>query len=63
MALLIDLAQGDSLNIDSGRIKIRLEEKKGNKSRLSIEADRSIKIEKTQTIRNHHTIMDGLKKQ
>lgn len=41
-----DVRVGESLSLDDGRIKIGVMEKSGQRARLSVEADKSISIEK-----------------
>lgn len=48
MALFLDVAVGDVLSIDNGKVQITIIDKSGSRSRLSVEADKSIKIEKVQ---------------
>lgn len=49
MSLQLDIEIGDTLLIDNGRVRIDIDDKSGRKTRLSIHADRSIKIEKVKT--------------
>lgn len=46
MALYQDLKKGDSLDIDDGRVVITVEEKTGSRTRVKIDADRSVKVRK-----------------
>ena len=46
MALKLDVAPGESLDIDGGRVRITFVEKKGQKSRVEIEADKDIPVNK-----------------
>jgi len=39
---------GDTLSIDDGKVQVTILDKKGSRSRLSIEADKEINIEKVQ---------------
>jgi len=43
--LYLDVAVGDTISIDSGRVLVRIERKTGPKARVRIEADRSIPVE------------------
>ena len=44
MPLYLNLDQGDHLDIDKGRVVLKVMEKTGRRVRLSIDADRSIPI-------------------
>lgn len=37
-----DLAQGETLNIDDGKVRVTLEQKSGSRARIRIQADDSI---------------------
>lgn len=43
-----DVRVGESLSLDDGRIMIGVMEKSGQRARLSVEADKSIHIEKAK---------------
>lgn len=43
--LSLDLRVGDRVEIDGGRIALVLEQKTGQRARIRIEADRSIRID------------------
>ena len=43
--LTLDLKEGDVVEIDGGRIKLKLVQKSNRQLRLNIEADRSIPID------------------
>jgi hypothetical protein len=45
LALKIDLRVGETVSFDSGRISITLLEKSGQRARLDIEADPSVRID------------------
>ncbi|MHB8727582.1 MAG: hypothetical protein ACYC9K_00930 [Sulfuricaulis sp.] len=45
-----DVRVGESLLLDDGRIKVGVMEKSGQRARLSVEADKSISIEKGKAI-------------
>ena len=51
--LHVDMSVGDELDIDNGRIKIRVGHKSGKRARLSVEADKSINIDRVTPIRNN----------
>lgn len=44
MALFLDLKRDESVLIDDGRVVITLREKSGQRARLEIKAEKSIKI-------------------
>lgn len=48
MALSFDLKVGDALRIDGGRILLTLREKSGKTARVSVDADKSIAVEKVK---------------
>jgi len=49
MALLLDMICGEKIDIDLGRIVITIERKNGQRTRLRVEAHRSIPIKKVST--------------
>ena len=44
--LHLDMQIGETLILDDGRIKITFNEKNGHRTRVSVDADKSIKIDK-----------------
>lgn len=46
--LVIEMKVGDRLAIDGGRVAIVLEQKHGQRARIRVEADRSVKIGELQ---------------
>lgn len=61
MALLIDVKVGESVSIDKGRVTVRLMEKSGQRARLEVDADKSIKIEHIKQTRPANIAAQGLK--
>ncbi len=55
MPLFIDLRVGESVLIDKGRVSITLREKSGQRARLEIYADKSVRIEKIKATSNFAT--------
>lgn len=61
MPKFIDLKVGESVSIDQGRIKINLHEKSGQRARLEVDADKSIKIEHVKHKRTDNVVAQGIK--
>lgn len=62
MALLIDVKVGESVSIDEGRVKVTLKEKSGQRARLEVAADKSVKIEHQKQARPASLAAKGIKK-
>lgn len=45
MSWKIDLRVGETLQLDGGRITVTLLEKSGQRARISVEADESVKVQ------------------
>lgn len=45
MSMKVDLRVGEALRLDGGRIVVTLLEKSGQRARISVEADDSVKIQ------------------
>jgi hypothetical protein len=48
--LKLDLRVGEGVDIDSGRILVRVESKSGQKTRLSFEADKEVPIRRIASL-------------
>jgi pyruvate kinase len=48
-SLVIEVRPGERVDIDGGRITVRVEEKVGQKARLRFECSRDIKIQRAST--------------
>ena len=60
MPLLIDLKIGESIEIDRPRVLITMLEKHGPRARLSVDADKSVKIEHRKAKSAAGMASDGL---
>ena len=49
MALYLDLQVGESVDLDDGRMRLTLEEKRGQRAKLKVEAPDSVTISRPQT--------------
>lgn len=49
MALYLDIEVGQSVDLDDGRMRLTLEEKRGQRAKLKVEAPDSVTIGKPKT--------------
>lgn len=60
MGLKVDLRIGEAVRLDNGRITVTLLEKSGQRARLDIAADQSVRIEPPQRITGTAAARGGL---
>jgi len=56
----VDLGVGDSLVLDDGRIVVTLEHKSGQRAKLAVHADESVKISERRPSRAHEHARKGV---
>lgn len=61
MPKFIDLKVGESVSIDDGRVNVKLHHKSGQRARLEVEADKSVKIQHVKQERPANIAAQGIK--